>query len=245
MRGHLLASLLLLASVPPAGAIVIRHDRDDADYRALGAEYPAVAKILPDGEGTLIAPRWVLTAAHVGRDVRRVGGTVRVGEREYAVGGVFLHPDWKGQEHDIALVRLQEPVSGVQPASLYRNRDELGKVVTFVGRGDFGTGKEGILRADGALRAATNRVDRTTDDWLIFTFDPPQAATRLEGISGPGDSGGPALVRRDGRSWVLGVSSGGQSPEGGRPGMYGSREFYTRVSTHLDWIDSVLEDAAR
>ena len=53
-----------LAAVSPLSAIMTRHDRADADYVRLGTKYPAVAWVQAFAEGTLIAPRWVLTAAH-------------------------------------------------------------------------------------------------------------------------------------------------------------------------------------
>ena len=54
-----------LASLPlPAGAILIRPDRDDAEYLELATRYPASIALPAGGEGVLIAPRWVLTAAH-------------------------------------------------------------------------------------------------------------------------------------------------------------------------------------
>lgn len=44
-----------------------------------------------------------------------------------------------------------------------------------------------------------------------------QEGTDLEGVGGPGDSGGPALLELDGRVLVAGVSSAASSP----PGQYG------------------------
>ena len=68
--------------------------------------------------------------------------------------------------------------------------------MTFVGRGDTGTGLTGPTTKDHKLRAATNRVERIDGDMLVFRFDAPteEGVTPFEGISGPGDSGGPALI---------------------------------------------------
>jgi hypothetical protein len=125
-------------------------------------------------------------------------------------------------------------------------------VVTFVGRGATGTGLTGQQLEDRRLRAATNRVESTLDVFpmtsargqypaegfqLRFRFDAPgdPNVTALEGISGEGDSGGPAYITRDGVLYVIGVSSG-QDPRPTKLGRYGVFEFYVRVSHFADWI---------
>jgi hypothetical protein len=54
---------------------------------------------------------------------------------------------------------------------------------------------------DRRLRAATNRVEKADGPFLQFRFDAPEDpnVTDLEGISGPGDSGGPAYIERAAR----------------------------------------------
>ncbi len=142
----------------------------------------------------------------------------------------------------MALLRLDRPAEAVDPIPPYVQKDEMGKVVTFVGRGDTGTGLTGPVTSDHKLRAATNRVERVEDDMLVFRFDAPSDpnVTPLEGISGPGDSGGPALIET-----VDGLRLAGLSvAQSGRPkGQYGVWEFYTRVSAELTWIrDTVPPD---
>jgi secreted trypsin-like serine protease len=75
---------------------------------------------------------------------------------------------------------------------------------------------------------------------LVFRFDAPPGGTDLEGISGPGDSGGPALIERDGRWQVIGVSSGQDANATSREGVYGVTEYYTRVSSYLSWLRAEL-----
>jgi hypothetical protein len=188
----------------------------------------------------LIAPDWVLTAAHVVRGAASRSPRVAIGGREHEVARAFVHPEWTDMgPHDVGLFQLEEPVQGVTPVGLYAGKDEVGQVVTFVGGGDTGTGLTGAQAMDGMKRGATNTVDSADDDWIFFTFDDGEGATDLEGVSGPGDSGGPALVTRDGRLQTVGVSVFSEG-DGKGPGHYGVREVYARVSTHRDWIESVV-----
>jgi secreted trypsin-like serine protease len=62
MRSILLVAALFAAL--PSAAILIRADRDDAEYVELASRYPSAIEIAPGLEGVLIAPRWVLTSAH-------------------------------------------------------------------------------------------------------------------------------------------------------------------------------------
>jgi len=231
--------LVALSLAGPASAIVIRHDRDDRLYRELGEKYPAAVSILPDGTGALIAPDWILTAAHVARGVSSRNPRVEANGTEYEVARIFIHSEWTHGPHDIALMKLARPIEGIEPVELYDGDDEVGLQVTFVGRGDFGTGKTGPREMDRVKRGATNIVEDADDDWVLFTFDEPGSATELEGVSGPGDSGGPAFVTRDGVLYTIGVSVFADGDDG--PGRYGVREGYTRVSTHRDWVQEVLD----
>lgn len=231
----------------PLHAIIIRHDRPDSRYIELGRRFqPMLCRInLPDGEGTLIAPSWVVTAAHVALDVPP-RHEVRVGGRSYRVTGKFVHPDYVRSRHDIALLRLHRPVRQVYPVALYREQDEVGKIVTLVGGGESGTGLTGPRLNDGIVRAALNRIDEVNNAWIIFTFDPPETALDLEGISGPGDSGGPAFIQKDGILYLAGVSAIQSFPRpGDREGRYGVMEYYTRISVYAGWIDGILAGNSR
>ncbi len=240
----LYVSLVLALAATQSSAIVIRHDRDDGAYRALAARYPAVGRVLTAAECVLIAPSWALTAAHVGEAVGPFGRTVSFGGRPYRIEKVILHPEWvsSGFEsgRDVALLKLAAPVLGVAPVHLYAGDDETGKIVTFVGEGETGTGLSGPSRGAGSgLRGATNRVEAASETSIRFLFDAPPGGTELEGISGPGDSGGPALLERDGKLYTLGVSSANAS-EPGKTCQYGSTEIYARVSTVRGWIEETM-----
>jgi hypothetical protein len=241
-----LSGLLAVTIVTVEAPIIVRHDADDEAHRALAERFPSLVHLdLPDGEGVLIRPNWVLTAAHVATEVS-VGHVLTVAGAGVEAAEVVLHPEWSdGGPNDIGLIRLARGVDGIPPVAPYMGRDEVGRLIYVVGAGDTGTGDSGPAGNDGHVRAATNRVDEASPFWLKFRFDDPReepsAATELEGISGPGDSGGPAYIELDGNQYVVGVSSGqSTAATGGHEGLYGVTEYYARVSSYAGWIEAVL-----
>lgn len=237
------ASLVLLFAAS-THAIVIRHDRDDARYRQLGADHPAVFRV-GGAMGTLIAPQWIITAGHVAKNLSPFARTIKIGDAEYNVVGREFHPAWKGRASetsiDIALLQLDRPVPDVKPVPPYPNEDEVGKSVLFVGCGMTGTGESGPTLDDFVTRGATNLVEEVRGGWMTFKFDAPPGGTDLEGISGPGDSGGPAFIELDGTTYIAGVSSSNDDAGAAGPCRYGSHEYYPRVSTARPWIESTIQ----
>lgn len=243
MKKWFLVAASLLAS--SAEAIVIRHDVEDTQYRATLSDYPALATFYVDGaHGSLIAPQWILTAAHATFCITP-GATVQVNRHKVNVKQKWIHPDYTpGKRHDIALVQLASAVEGIPVASLYEKTDEQDMILWFVGAGGTGNGKTGQIidnfENGGVLRKAQNRVSDVTENLLYFLFDEGKNALPLEGVSGGGDSGSPAFYNQDNSAVLVGVSSRFQ---GEAIGLYGIREVYTRVSTHIGWINSVMNAA--
>lgn len=265
-----LATAAMVAGAP-AQAIVMRHDVEDAKYRGLGERHRDVlvqlglraqddgAPMLYNGMGTLIAEDWVVTAAHAAAHIQAhppahgAPHFVFVRGRGYAVAEIVIHPgyDDQTQANDIALIRLARPVRDARPACLYEGDDEVGQIVHMAGAGYTGNGRTGAGdSADGALRGATIRVGGEEGNVLTWRFRAPgeRGVTRLEGISGPGDSGGPALIETAQGFCLAGVSSAQRvaievdenGEEHGGEGRYGVVEVYTRVSRFAGWMREVM-----
>ena len=250
-KGSVVGAVMLglgVLAVSVAHAIIIRHDRADSDYIVPDSDYPALVDLFRPNDciGTLVHESYLLTVAHCAADLEE-GDSLRVNGVSHAVAEIIPHPRWRSRNDnfDIALVRFAEPVRGVAPLPIYRGSGELGSVITLVGRGVTATGLQGERRADsdGNLRRATNIVSAVNNHFIEIFFERAGEAglTALEGVGASGDSGCPAFIDVDGVPCIAGLNSYGEGDGGIRVGQYGSRDYQSRVSRYLDWLDSVVD----
>lgn len=162
--------------------------------------------------GVLIAPGWVLTAAHVAAGKSPADLRFRLDDGRgpvwRSVAEVRLHPRYTGFDrpppfYDAALLRLGEDApASVRPARPHYARLRIGTVLTFVGFGASGDGDQGVsvpARAD-TKRIGRNQVDRliappgeTRAGVFVYDFDPPivdSRRARRGGAPGPRDGQG-------------------------------------------------------
>lgn len=258
--------LALLVASFSAGAIMIRGDVDDLKYRVPASEFPALVDMPGEGHGVLIAPQWVITAAHAvmwQSEIKQVNidGVSRDVER------LVIHPGYKKPPHelldralatwdwtlfrmllsssdDVALIKLTRPVADVSPVAVNKSDSEFGQIVKIIGKGATGNGVSGYEFSDShrtELRRAYNTVTSAQDRWLCYIFDKPSDALPLEGGSGSGDSGGPVLIQT-GKDWLLAGLTSWSDPQSTirTPGRYGQITCNVRLSHYKDWIESVV-----
>jgi Trypsin len=194
-----------LAVVPPALASTIRDDTPDSDYTSLGAEarYAASGYVVANtefGSGTLIAPDWILTAAHVvvgssasevtfgqGAADSIINNVLQPGPD--SVASVVIESGYDGngpaQGNDLALLQLSSPITQIVPALFYNASlgTPIGQVGTSVGYGKTGTGLTGATLPAGTRRGIQNSIDAFGDSVTVggtpqdpigydFTSDP-------------------------------------------------------------------------
>ena len=238
--------------------------------------YPYVAALSRSTEdarvyfcaGALVAPRWILTAAHCfhtpsGGRIGSAGVTAEVGARrlgdvpveaQVAVARIVVHPDYDPdrQDNDIALVQLAEEagpliaeVATAQPAADPEQATVLG----------FGSFYEGRLAATAISQTGAptaQRSDRLRQA-VVHLLDPAACAARLG--SGGERAGAYRICAAAGpEATCIGDSGGplvvegadrrdrvaGIVSDGSGCGTERPVTIYTRVSAYAGWIAATI-----
>ncbi len=237
--------MLSAVSMSQSGAVELhQHSELAVSTRIVNgtqtSDYPAVGLIGESGDhfctGTLIAPQYVLTAAHCAEGVGNTSGTFTVGGQSYQTERVYLHPNYNGNAigsdsaNDIAIYKLSSLVVGITPMDIFRGIPQVGQLLTLVGFGGGGNGTTGTNGDFGIKRVGTTPIDEVSRTLISWNFD-----NNTEANTAPGDSGGPAFVTVGGIKYIAGVTSGGDSPDA----SIGDHSFDTRVDAYAAWITSI------
>lgn len=196
--------------------------------------------------GSLIASRWVLTAAHctVYSNIKvRVGSNyTNSGGQTIAVAGAVVHPsyDSNSMENDIALLRLASDASSevlpIPTPDILAQAGQPGDLATVSGWGrtsESGAGST-VLR-EVTIPIVSNATCNSAQAYYGQIADTMLCAGYSSGgkDSCSGDSGGPLVIEHGGQNYSLGVVSWGDGCA--RPNKYG---VYTRTQSYVNWIYS-------
>ena len=232
-------------------SMIIRDDVDPSIYTGVASNYPAVfpyPDTMPPGLGcaaTLITESIALTAAHCFDEIS-TPFTVTIAGVRHMVSNVVINPcfdfDNDGPNGmDLAILKLDTP-SAVNPIMVYTDGDEVGKIFTLVGWGDLGIA-DGDEPSDGdggnIFRVGQNIITKISENTLQYSLDRNfNGGLELEAIGWYGDSGGPALIQKYGKTYIAGVNSGGDCCD------YGSVDEFCRLSSAIsqDFIRKAMDD---
>lgn len=200
--------------------------------------------------GSLIAPNWVLTAAHCLEDTKAADTRVVIAghdlqnpgknEVKRAIKRFVSHKEYSS-DHDIALLELSQSVDK-SPVKLLSAEEmaklKVGNAFKVMGWGNRSTSGEDfpnllhevqVPLAD-HQQCTTNyaAIEQTITDNMICAGLPKGGKDSCQG-----DSGGPLLIQKDNQWFQTGVVSFG---EGCAQANYFG--VYTKVSNYLSWIES-------
>lgn len=200
--------------------------------------------------GTLIYPRWVVTAAHcdpktdmvviAGRhDLLHRGGAV------IPIESVHIHKDYDPvtKENDIAVIKLQWPYGGAWVTKQLRLPNANAVVTSGAAVTTMGWGRTSLtdpLPASVLREASLVTIDQEACRTMLapekrIVSDSMLCASAPKKDACGGDSGGPLVTTNTaGESTLVGIVSWGVGCAGGFPGVY------TRVDRHLSFIDDVI-----
>lgn len=224
---------------------------------------------------TLIAPQWALTVAHCfntedNKSVNIKNNNPRVTflsdnvvnfsytAQPIRTSEIIVHPGYnpaKGYNNDLALLKLDTPVSGVSPVTLMGDYDvPTNSAIITMGWGATGVNADGkainqspiLLKAQLALFNQTqcqqlySKVGGEITDNMIC-LSPLPKPNHADVCNG--DSGGPTLITINNTIVQFGLVSDGLPHAPSCSTNSQTPAFYTRIANYQNWIKAYVPEA--
>ncbi len=192
--------------------------------------------------GSLIAPTWVLTAAHCIEAY--VPTSVAFGDHnltkmdEYSIKRTIIHEDYNSStiDNDLALIELDSNVVGIEPLYLDFDDNLLEGTQTWIAGWGITRVEDPVTSLMEALVPIVDFTDCSDSyDSYIMLTENMFCAGYFDGTrdSCQGDSGGPLVVEENGIITQMGIASFGVGcAKEDFPGVY------TKVQNYTSWIKS-------
>ncbi len=230
------SALAVAGLVPAAGtaAATPAPDSGGVGVQIIGGGYatnaPWAARMFANGQqrcsATIIAPTYILSAQHCVSGTSASSLSFRIGSLDQFSGGTVANgvSYTTHSTADLAIIRLDRSVSATYSPLGTSSNVAVGQTVQVYGWGATCTNQPEINCQSQRLKVANVRV--TSVSCRDYRGGIAVCASRIDGITAGGDSGGPMMA--SGRQ--VGVASTSDRA---------TRTAYTNITRYRSWIQSI------